>query len=398
MASFFRMVDNGIKLSSLLSIPDISDVHTMNKITSDELNRLVMHEDAPEASQLLGYLLSHIFKPFKVPLPHVSELQIPLKKIIHPNEHVRLQYHGLLPDSLVPLYNIEMSTWNWDLPVTPPGGGSDSDTSGSSHGAPVSQDPEDAESVTYEEFFASFMNALAGCLSASQPLLESKCYATHTWSAANAHKALPGSEIKYKPDLVLSDDITAKWGNIRVSADPATSTSESLNEMLGSQDPSSDNNLESVVSDSSSEECLTDPEDAHEGNSNESTMQMEESPPSLPPDLTESISSVTPYASQFPYSVHSPEPCGKIRIGDAMYIIKRILSASQGLVGCGSICYLASLGDEDFIIKDHWVLGKWDNVILNEIEMMKLMQGVPGVPELVDYWLVMTSDGKVDIT
>ncbi|KAG1793575.1 hypothetical protein EV424DRAFT_1354144 [Suillus variegatus] len=527
----------------------------MNKITSDELNRLVTHEDAPEASQPLGHLLSHIFKPFKVPLPHVSELQIPLKKIIHPNEHVRSQYHGLLPDSLVPLYDIETSTWNWDLPVTPPGGGSDSDTSGSSHGAPASQDPEDAESATYEEIFASFMNALAGCLSASQPLLESECYATRTWSAANAHKALPGSEIKRKPDLVLSGDVTAKWGNIRVSgelthspykpamrlgkaadthaylmmseqpwrrfalilsftnayrhlrvllydhsggavstrfdiyqqpdlfshiiavinfgnlecvgydstisftkhvspplsknireyrpikniprrsssADPAASTSESLDEMLGSQDPSSDDNLESAVSDGSgsdddlesvvsddsgSEERLTDPEDAHEGNSNESTTQMEESPSSLPPvqptmvssapllslasqipqDLTESISSVTPHPSQFPYSVHSPEPCGKIRVGDAMYIIKRILSASRGLVGRGSICYLASLGDEDFIIKDHWVLGKRDNVILNEIEMMRLMQGVPGVPELVDYWLITTSDGEVNIT
>jgi hypothetical protein len=513
MASFFRTVDNGIKLSSLLSIPDVSDVHTMNKITSDELNRLVTHEDAPEASQPLGHLLSHIFKPFKVPLPPVSELQIPLKKIIHPNEHVRSQYHGLSPDSLVPLYNIETSTWNWDLPVNPPGGGSDSDTSGgSSHGAPASQDPEVAESATYEEIFASFMNALAGCLSASQPLLERECYATRTWSAANAHKALPGSEIKRKPDLVLSDDVTAKWGNIRVSgelthspykpamrlgkaadthaylmmseqpwrrfslilsftnayrhlrvllydhsggvvstrfdiyqqpdlfshiiavinfgnlecvgydstvsftklvspppsknireyrpikniprrsssADPAASTSESLDE-LGSRDPSfgddlksvvshdSDDDLESVVSDDSgSEERLTDSEDAPEGNSIESTTQTEEFPPSLPPvqpttvssapllslasqipqDLTESISSVTPHPSQFPYSAHSPEPCGKIRVGDDVYIIKRILSASRGLVGRGCICYLASLGDEDFIIKDHWVLGK----------------------------------------
>ncbi|KAG1836838.1 hypothetical protein DFJ58DRAFT_734722, partial [Suillus subalutaceus] len=419
-------------------------------------------------------------------------------------------------NSLVPLYNIETSTWNWDLPVNPPGGGSDSDTSGgSSHGAPASQDPEVAESATYEEIFASFMNALAGCLSASQPLLERECYATRTWSAANAHKALPGSEIKRKPDLVLSDDVTAKWGNIRPamrlgkapdthaylmmseqpwrrfslilsftnayrhlrvllydhsggvvstrmcrydstvsftklvsppppkireyrpikniprrssSADPAASTSESLDE-LGSRDPSfdddiksvvshdSDDDLESVVSDDSgSEERLTDSEDAPEGNSIESTMQTEEFPPSLPPvqpttvssapllslasqipqDLTESISSVTPHPSQFPYSAHSPEPCGKIRVGDDVYIIKRILSASRGLVGRGCICYLASLGDEDFIIKDHWVLGKREDVILNEIEMLKLMQGVPGVPEL-DYWLVTTSEGETSL-
>ncbi|KAG1829539.1 hypothetical protein DFJ58DRAFT_848690 [Suillus subalutaceus] len=214
------------------------------------------------------------------------------------------------------------------------------------------------------------------------------------------------------------------------SADPAASISESLDE-LGSWDPSFDDDLKSVVShdsdddlesvvsdDSGSEERLTDSEDAPEGNSIESTTQTEEFPPSLPPvqptmvssapllslasqipqDLTESISSVTPHPSQFPYSVHSPEPCGKIRVGDDVYIIKRILSASRGLVGRGCICYLASLGDEDFIIKDHWVLGKREDVILNEIEMLKLMQGVPGVPELVDYWLVTTSEGEVDVT
>jgi hypothetical protein len=81
-----------------------------------------------------------------------------------------------------------------------------------------------------------------------------------------------------------------------------------------------------------------------------------------------------------------------------MYTIKKILFASRGLVGRGTVCYLASWKEEDYIIKDHWVLGKRDNVILNEIEMLKEMQGVPGVPELVEYWLVATSDGDVDNT
>ncbi|KAG0698459.1 hypothetical protein DFH29DRAFT_1002833 [Suillus ampliporus] len=540
MAFFFRTVDNGIKLSSLMSIPDISDVCTMNKITSDELNCLVTHEGTPEASQPLGYLLSHIFKPFKIPLPHVSELQIPLKRILHPNQHVRLQYHGLSPDTLVPLYNIETSTWNWDLPVDPPGNDSGSDPSGTS----ATQDPEAAEGATYEEIVASFINALAGCLSASQPLLEKECYATRTWSTANAHKALPGSKIQRKPDLVLSDDVTAKWGNIRVSselthssykpamwlrkaadthaylmmsgqpwrrftlilsftnqyhhlrvlmydhsggavsihfdiydqpdlfshiitvlnfgnlecvgydstvlfmkhvspplskpicdyrpiknmptqrsssADLPASTSKFLVELLpDSKSPSSDDDLESVASDGSDyKERLT--EDSLKGNSDEPTQAFtpEEEPPlppspvqptmvssapllslasQIPQDLTESISSITPHPSQFPHSEHSPEPCGKIRVGDTMYIIKRILFASRSLVGHGTICYLASLDGEDYIVKDHWVLGKQDDIILNEIEMLKLMQGVPGIPKLVDYWLVTTSEGEVDNT
>ncbi|KAG1745487.1 uncharacterized protein EDB91DRAFT_1246361 [Suillus paluster] len=518
------MVDNGIKLSSLMSIPDVSDVCTMNKITSDELNCLVTHKGTPKASQPLGHLLSHIFKPFKIPLPQVSALQIPLKKILHPNQHIRSQYHGLSPDTLVPLYNTETSTWNWDLPVDPPGNDSDSDPSGtSSHGSPsATQDPEAAEAVTYEEIVASFINALA----------------------ANAHKALPGSKIQHKPDLVLSDDVTTKWGNIRVSgelthssykpamqlgkaadthaylmmskqpwrcfalilsftnqyhhlrvlmydhsggavsthfdiydqpdlfshiiavlnfgnlecvgydstvsftkhvspplskpicdyrpiknmpaqcsspADLPASTSESLVELLSdSKSLSSDEDLESVVSDGSDyEERLT--EDSLEENSDESTQAFtpeEEFPlPSspvqptmmssapllslasqIPQDLMESICSITPHPSQFPHSEHSPEPCGKIRVGDMMYIIKRIHFVSRGLVGRGTICYLASLDGEDYIFKDHWVLGKQDDIILNEIKMLKLMQGVPGIPELVDHWLVMTSEGKVDNT
>lgn len=81
-----------------------------------------------------------------------------------------------------------------------------------------------------------------------------------------------------------------------------------------------------------------------------------------------------------------------------MYIIKRIIFATQGLVGRGSICYLVSLDDEDYIVKDHWVLGKHDDIILNEIEMLRLMHGVPGIPELVDYSLVTTSEGEIDNT
>ncbi|KAG1855067.1 hypothetical protein C8R48DRAFT_776468 [Suillus tomentosus] len=115
-------------------------------------------------------------------------------------------------------------------------------------------------------------------------------------------------------------------------------------------------------------------------------------------DLTESICSVMPHSSQFPHSAHSPEPCGKSHVGDNIYIIKRILFVSWGLIGRGTICYLASLNEEDYIVKDHWVLGKQDDIILNEIEMLKLMHGVPGVPKLVDYWLITTSVGEVDNT
>jgi len=211
MAAFFRMVDNGIKLSSLLSISHANNIQSMNKITTEELNHLVIHEDAPVALQLLGHMLSHIFKPFKITLSNVSELYIPLKNILHPNEHIRLKYHNSSPDQLVPLYDSKMSTLNWDLPVKAPRDNSVSDTS-----SPSSQDLE-AVNATDEEIIAFFLNALAGsCLLALQPLLECKCYLTCTWSAASAHNAFPGSSIMCKPDLVLSDNVTTRWGNINL--------------------------------------------------------------------------------------------------------------------------------------------------------------------------------------
>ncbi|KAG1801288.1 uncharacterized protein BJ212DRAFT_1305039 [Suillus subaureus] len=122
------------------------------------------------------------------------------------------------------------------------------------------------------------------------------------------------------------------------SADPAASTSKSLAKLLVSKSLSSDDHLESVVSDS--EECSR----------------------------------------------------------DNIYTIKKILFVSQGLIGHGTICYLASWNEEDYIVKDHWVLGKQDDIILNKIEILKLMHGVPGVLELVDYWLITTSEGEVNNT
>lgn len=216
MAFFFRTVDNGIKLSSLVSIPDVTDVPAMNKITSNELNRLVTHEDTPKASQpILGHLLSQIFQSFTIPLPDVSDLKIPFGKILHHNQRIDENFSSTSPDTLVPLYDTEAKTWNWALPVDPPENGSNP------AGVDSGSDSEDnaTQETTHEENFAAFLNAFASCLSRSRSELVAMRFATGTWSAANAQKALPGSAIKRKPDIVLSDDISAKWGNIRVSAE-----------------------------------------------------------------------------------------------------------------------------------------------------------------------------------
>ncbi|KAG1849826.1 hypothetical protein C8R48DRAFT_778420 [Suillus tomentosus] len=541
MVFFFRTVDNGIKLSSLLSIPDVTDVHTMNKITSDELNRLVTHEGSPKASQPLGHLLSKIFQSFTVPLPDVFSLKIPFRKILYRNQRINEKFSGTSPDTLVPLYDTEAKAWNWALPVDPPKNASSSRSGADSEGESEGEsEGDDMQKATHKEIFAAFLNALAGCLAASQPKLVEMRFATSTWSAASAQKALPGSDIKRKPDLVLSDDISAKWGNIRVSAelthsryqpamrlgkaadthayimmseqpwrrfalilsftdeyrhlrvlmydhsggavsprfdiyqqpdifshiiaainfgslecvgyDPTVSFSKivspprfkdincyrpirnaparpsttdctvavSTSSLPFPEDPdgvSSSDALESVVASDSSDSDST--EEGPSGSATHYSMDEEHfPPPSLPvhptatrsapllslasqmpqAEMTESIYSVTPLPSQFPYSAQSPEPWGKIRVGQKVYTIRRIIFASRGLVGRGTVCYLATLDDEDYIIKDHWVVGKDDNVVLNEIKMLELMDGLPGVPKLVDHWVVEQSDGDPDVT
>ncbi|KAG1881761.1 hypothetical protein C8R48DRAFT_14599 [Suillus tomentosus] len=91
------------------------------------------------------------------------------------------------------------------------------------------------------------------------------------------------------------------------------------------------------------------------------------------------------------------EPIGKIRVDKNTYDILEIIFSTQGLVGRGSVCYLARKDDEEYIIKDHWVLGG-KKAVLNEINMMKKMEGVRGVPQLVEYWLVEVAPGEVDDT
>ncbi|KAG2079815.1 uncharacterized protein F5147DRAFT_592018 [Suillus discolor] len=92
------------------------------------------------------------------------------------------------------------------------------------------------------------------------------------------------------------------------------------------------------------------------------------------------------------------DPIGKIHVKEKFYNILHTLFYSRGLTGRGTVCYLVELGGEEFIIKDHWVQGQDDTDILNEVEMLKWMQGVPGVPHLEDYWIVEREKGVPDTT
>ncbi|KAG1832791.1 hypothetical protein EV424DRAFT_1342292 [Suillus variegatus] len=64
----------------------------------------------------------------------------------------------------------------------------------------------------------------------------------------------------------------------------------------------------------------------------------------------------------------------------------------------GTICYLARKNDQEYIIKDHWVLGNADDEdTLNEVVMLKKMQGIHGIPELIEFSKVKLSTAIRDI-
>ncbi|KAG1747487.1 hypothetical protein EDD22DRAFT_851084 [Suillus occidentalis] len=72
-----------------------------------------------------------------------------------------------------------------------------------------------------------------------------------------------------------------------------------------------------------------------------------------------------------PFYLPLLDPISRILINNHMYNILEVIFSSQGLVGCGTIYYLMWRGDEEYIIKDHWILeSKVD--ALNEVKMLQM--------------------------
>jgi len=57
------------------------------------------------------------------------------------------------------------------------------------------------------------------------------------------------------------------------------------------------------------------------------------------------------------------------------------------------VVYLARCSEELYIIKDHWVENP-----LQESRIMKWVNGICGVPNLVDSWMVEVCPGVIDVT
>ena len=104
------------------------------------------------------------------------------------------------------------------------------------------------------------------------------------------------------------------------------------------------------------------------------------------------ITSTNPTTSLLPPS--SPAIYGTIRVKGDIYEILGILFSSTGFIGRGTICYLVRRNGKIYVIKDHWVAGD----PLHEVNMLIRVQGIKGVPRLIDYWQVEVMDDVVEKT
>ncbi|KAG1842842.1 hypothetical protein F4604DRAFT_1938561 [Suillus subluteus] len=497
MAYNSKTDDYGIKMASLMLAPYISDVHTMDKLTDCELNRLIVKEEEPpdNVDEPFSFMLARIFRSFTVKLPDVMELRVPLHKICYHDHRLHSKFALTDEQDLVPLFDEDEQQWNWALPMShldepridrieetigegPEG--NENEMSGSGVNDSLPEGPSvalEAWKHPFEEIFASFFNTISGALSLQQPkVMEANQTVVRTWSSANATRPVKDEEIYCKPDLVLLDDMTARWDMIKVVCEltsqlysPQSTIGKTIDSkayLLLRRQPwrrfvlllsltngycdlrvhmydhsggvvmpcvdivSNPNiylhilsclvfsNLECIgynhsilifmktrrpaqLENTSILSCLTTnrlpaPDQAWES--------LVESPvdEAIQVGTSASTSKATltadPPKTEIPTDplhTHPPQPIGKILVNDHTYDILELIFSSQGLVGRGTVHYLARRHDEEYIVTDHWVLGDKD-VALNEVAMLQVMQGVRGVPQLIEYWLVETKPQEVD--
>ncbi|KAG2061018.1 hypothetical protein BDR06DRAFT_966820 [Suillus hirtellus] len=406
MAYHSKTIDYGMKMALLMLVPYISNVHTMDKLTDHELNCLIIKEEKPldNADEPLSFMLAQIFQSFMVTLPDVMELRV--------EETV--------------------------------GDGSD-ETENEMSGSGVSDSlPEgplvEAWKHPFEEIFASFFNIVSGAVAHEQPMVMKVNNAViHTWSSANATCPVKDKEMQCKPDLALLDNVTVWWDTIKavcgvvtpginIVSDPnfclhilsclVFSNPECLeydplilifmktlwptqleipsafSRPMTNKPPTLDQAYESLVE---------SPMDKVVQGGSTAPSQIRSTIPTMsnaPASASTTKATVTPDPPETeiptdPLCTHPSQSIRKILVNNHTYDILELIFSSQGLVGHSTVCYLARRGDEEYIIKDHWVLGN-KNVALNEVTMLQAMQGVRSVPQLIKHWLVEIGPQEVD--
>ncbi|KAG1906631.1 uncharacterized protein F5891DRAFT_975395 [Suillus fuscotomentosus] len=271
-------------------------------------------------------------------------------------------------------------------------------SSASSDKAPVLHeiDRDSTKPWTTEQVFASFNNLLTFALLLQKPALAQKHNLSRIWNTSNSSSAIHGDEIVHKPDLTLLDDIEARWDTIKAICEltssaylPSHPLAKTLNTkaylLLKHQLWRRFALLVSICN-GYRELCvhLYD----HSGG-----VTAEVIPDAL--IMESETTEIEDIVSEPPHTIEDmvPNPAANIP-PNLVPLIDEVPSDSlSGLLPEPiGMCYLARKDEEEYIVKDHWVLGSKSEV-LNEIRMMEKMDGICGVPPLVEYWLVEMEPG-----
>jgi hypothetical protein len=171
----YQSVDSGLKLASLPvgHSRNYTDVSSMDKLMTSELNRLITHEsrNKSDSGNDIWHLLSFIFQSFKTHLPAADTLR-------HTDTSL--------------LYDSTTKTWPLVLPV---------------------------QGQSIEKTFPLFLNTLNKALAKSFLA----CTLPPLWYGSHATKPVRDDVIQCKPDLCLSNEVELQWSNILVVAELTSS-------------------------------------------------------------------------------------------------------------------------------------------------------------------------------
>ncbi|KAG0694173.1 hypothetical protein DFH29DRAFT_1006566 [Suillus ampliporus] len=107
----------GKKLSSLLTVPLVNNITLMDKLTTQELNSLVIQESSNVGDNDLGHLIPTIFKSFNAIelIPPTNQLLVPLSKIKYCDECINKLFCDKAKEEVVPLWDAQAKQWNCKL-------------------------------------------------------------------------------------------------------------------------------------------------------------------------------------------------------------------------------------------------------------------------------------------
>ncbi|KAG1890837.1 hypothetical protein F4604DRAFT_1949197 [Suillus subluteus] len=477
----YSTVTIGKKLSYLLTVPLVNDMTSTDKLTTLELNGLVVQELSDVCDNgwhNLGHLIPTIFESFNATelIPPVNQLLVPLSKIKYRDERINKLFCDNAEEELVPLWDAKVKKWNCKLPEA----SSDSYTASGrankdgKRKTVLGLDWEEESRATAEELFSAFFNVLTVALAREARLSAMRSSSNRVWNGGHSTKQIKGVKISRKPNIIMAEDpANSEWAHIKVVAELTTSRFKLSGRLAKTLDTkaylilryqpwrrfalmlSISNNCRELrvhVYDHSGstisphfhiesqkdlflyifsaivfgkDECIgfdptmiirelkIPPPSNHLSplsplssfsslSSEEARHDVKTASGQLPTkDPLPTIAGTTPTLLVETCDSPSQEPLGNIHVNDNKYDILKVIFSSTGLIGRGTVCYRARRASDgqEFVIKDHWVLGDVDDAdVLNEIAMMKAMEGIPGVPKLEEYCKVALSSGEVDNT